>query len=257
MKIIFLGTGTSQGIPVIGCDCPVCLSTDSRDKRLRVSVLISVGERQIGIDAGPDFRQQMLNAQVTDLDAILLTHEHNDHIIGLDDARPFIFRSRQPMPIFCSKRVAGELRNRFAYAFAANPYPGAPSFGINTTDGQRQFMVGDVPVKIIHYLHGKLPVQGYRIGQFAYLTDIKTLPEAELQHLQNLDILVISALHQKPHHSHVSLTEALELIDRIKPKQAYLTHLSHQMGKHAEVSAMLPPRISIAYDGLELSLPDQ
>ena len=208
------------------------------------------------IDAGPDFRQQMLNAQVSDLDAILLTHEHNDHIIGLDDVRPFIFRSMRAMPLYCSGRVAEELRTRFAYAFAKNPYPGAPSFEVSVTDGLRQFKIGDTVIRIIHYLHGKLPVQGYRIGGLAYLTDIKTLPETELTHLQNLDILIISALHQNPHHSHVSLAGALELVSRIKPKQAYLTHLSHQMGTHADVSKLLPTGVDIAYDGLKLSLMD-
>ncbi|MEL6655162.1 MAG: MBL fold metallo-hydrolase [Bacteroidota bacterium] len=254
MKIIFLGTGTSQGIPVIGCDCTVCQSKDPRDKRLRVSVLIRLDQQNIVIDAGPDFRQQMLKAQVTDLDAILLTHEHNDHIIGLDDARPFIFRSMRPMPIYCSGRVAQELRTRFAYAFAENPYPGAPSFELHITDHQRQFEIGSTSIQLIHYLHGKLPVQGYRIGGFAYITDIKTISEAELAYLQDLDILVISALHRNPHHSHVSLEESLALIDRIQPKQAYLIHLSHQMGTHAEVSTLLPTGVDIAYDGLELSL---
>lgn len=257
MKITFLGTGTSQGIPVIGCDCSVCQSDDDRDQRLRVSILIETGGTSIVVDAGPDFRQQMLRSGTTDLDAILLTHEHNDHIIGLDDVRPFIFRSKLPMPIYCSERVAQELRHRFAYAFEEDPYPGAPRFELSTTDGQQQLRVGGVPVEIIHYLHGGLPVQGYRIGNFAYLTDIKTIADAELDNLLGLDVLVISALHKKPHHSHANLEEALAIIKRIGPAQAYLTHLSHQMGKHADVESLLPTSIQIAYDGLELSLPQQ
>jgi phosphoribosyl 1,2-cyclic phosphate phosphodiesterase len=256
MEIIFLGTGTSQGIPVIGCPCYVCQSADSRDKRLRVAVLLRKGAQQIVIDAGPDFRQQMLRAGVTELSAILLTHEHNDHIIGLDDVRPFIFRQLQPMPIYCDKRVAGELQERFAYAFAENPYPGAPRFDLHLTNQQEDFQIGDFDLRIIRYLHGRLPIQGYRIGDFAYLTDIKSIAEEELKKLDNLHTLVISALHLEEHHSHLSLTEALGLIERIKPQQAYLTHLSHKMGTHEEVEQQLPGNIRIAYDQLILSLDD-
>ncbi|WP_367392472.1 MBL fold metallo-hydrolase [Lewinella sp. LCG006] len=254
MEIIFLGTGTSQGIPVIGCPCAVCQSTDPRDQRLRVAILLRKGEQQIVIDAGPDFRQQMLRANVTELNAVLLTHEHNDHIIGLDDVRPFIFRQLTPMPIYCDKRVAGELRARFAYAFAENPYPGAPRFELHLTNEKEHIQIGHFNIQIIRYLHGLLPIQGYRIGNFAYLTDIKSIAEEELKKLDNLDLLVISALHREEHHSHLSLTQAIGLIERIKPKRAYLTHLSHQMGNHQEVEQQLPPNIRIAYDQLTLSL---
>ena len=256
IKITILGTGTSQGIPAIGCDCSVCLSDDPRDKRLRVAVHIQAHGKSIVIDAGPDFRQQMLRAGIRAIDAILLTHEHNDHIIGLDDVRPFIFRMERAMPIYSSERVAKALQSRFAYAFDQDPYPGAPSFELISTEGDLDLTIDDLRVDIIHYLHGKLPVQGYRVGNFAYLTDIKTLPKASLEQLRGLDALVISALHQHPHHSHANLQEALDMIDRIQPAKAYLTHLSHKMGRHAEVEALLPPNVSIAYDGLELSIPD-
>jgi phosphoribosyl 1,2-cyclic phosphate phosphodiesterase len=254
MEIIFLGTGTSQGIPVIGCSCAVCQSTDQRDKRLRVAVLLRKENQQIVIDAGPDFRQQMLRADVAELSAVLLTHEHNDHIIGLDDVRPFIFRQLTPMPIYCDKRVAGELRARFAYAFAKNPYPGAPRFDLHPTNQQESIQIGDFDIRIIRYLHGRLPIQGYRVGDFAYLTDIKSINEEEIKKLDNLHTLVVSALHREEHHSHLSLTEAIDLIERIKPRQAFLTHLSHKMGTHQEVEQQLPPNIRIAYDQLALSL---
>ncbi|MGH1434723.1 MAG: MBL fold metallo-hydrolase [Lewinella sp.] len=254
MEIIFLGTGTSQGIPVIGCSCSVCQSTDPRDNRLRVAVLLRKGNQQIVIDAGPDFRQQMLRARVTDLNAVLLTHEHNDHIIGLDDVRPFIFRQLTPMPIYCDERVAGELRERFAYAFAEDPYPGAPRFELHPTNQKELIQIGDFDIGIIRYLHGRLPIQGYRIGNFAYLTDIKRITDKELEKLDNLQILVISALHHEDHHSHLKLKEALALIKRINPQQAYLTHLSHKMGTHQEVEKLLPKNVCIAYDQLALSL---
>lgn len=256
MEIIFLGTGTSQGIPVIGCPCAVCQSADPRDNRLRVAVLLRQGTEQIVIDAGPDFRQQMLRAGVTELDAILLTHEHNDHIIGLDDVRPFIFRQLSPMPIYCDQRVAGELRKRFAYAFAENPYPGAPRFDLHLTQQKERIQIGNFDIQIIRYLHGQLPIQGYRIGNFAYLTDIKSIGEEELKKLDNLHTLVISALHREEHHSHLSLAQAVALIEQIKPRWAYLTHLSHQMGTHHDVAQHLPPNIRIAYDQLVLSLND-
>jgi phosphoribosyl 1,2-cyclic phosphate phosphodiesterase len=250
MKITILGSGTSQGIPVIGCSCEVCQSPDSRDQRLRVSVLLAHEGYHVVIDAGPDFRQQMLRAQVTDLDAILLTHEHNDHIIGLDDVRPFNFKRHQAMPIYCSARVAGELEKRFPYAFAANPYPGAPSFDLRTVRTETAFACGPLTVQPVAYLHGDLPVLGYRVGGFAYLTDIKTIRPAEIDKVRGVDTLVISALHHERHHSHANLTEALALIEAIQPTHAYLTHLSHRMGCHAAVEALLPPGVKIAYDGL-------
>lgn len=252
MKITFLGTGTSQGIPVIGCQCAVCTSEDERDQRLRVAIAIDHQGKTIVIDAGPDFRQQMLRANITELEAILLTHEHNDHIIGLDDVRSYIFRQQRPMDIYCSERVANALRERFDYAFAKNPYPGAPSFKVHTITDETVFALIGLRIEVIPYLHGRLPVQGFRLNDFAYLTDIKTIEPAAIESVRGVDTLVISALHRMPHHSHVNLEEALAIIEKIEPKQAYLTHLSHWMGAHEEVSAILPANVAIAYDGLQL-----
>lgn len=252
MKVTILGSGTSQGVPVIGCRCPVCVSADPRDNRLRVSILIQTGAMNIAVDAGPDFRQQMLRAGVTALDAVLLTHEHNDHIIGLDDVRPFIFSQHRAMHLFCSQQVEAELRQRFAYAFAEDPYPGAPRFQLYEIKENTPFEVAALSVLPIHYWHGTLPVTGFRIGNFAYLTDIKTIDNAELAKLRGLHTLVISALQHEPHHSHASLAEALTLISYIRPERAFLTHISHRMGLHAAVEATLPPNVHIAYDGLVL-----
>jgi phosphoribosyl 1,2-cyclic phosphate phosphodiesterase len=252
MKVTILGSGTSQGVPVIGCGCLVCTSADPRDARLRVSILLQAGAGCVVVDAGPDFRQQMLRAGVTTLDAILLTHEHNDHIIGLDDVRPFIFSQQRAMHLFCSAQVEGELRQRFAYAFADSPYPGAPTFQLSEIVANTPFEVAGMAVVPIQYWHGTLPVTGFRIGGFAYLTDIKTIPDEEVAKLAGLNTLVISALHHEPHHSHANLTEALAIIARIAPQRAYLTHISHRMGLHTEVEPTLPPNIHLAYDGLEI-----
>lgn len=252
MKIRFLGTGTSQGIPVIGCECPVCISDDPRDERLRCAILLKINKQHLVIDIGPDFRQQMLRAKINRLDAILLTHEHNDHIIGMDDVRPFNFFSRKDMPVYARSRVQEDLKKRFPYIFSDHPYPGAPSVILQNIDTNDPFQIGDTTIIPIDALHGKLPVLGFRIGNFTYLTDIKTIKDSELAKIKGTELLVISALHQHQHHSHLNLNEALEIIQKIKPTQAYLTHLSHKMGSHKSVEALLPPNVSIAYDNLEI-----
>jgi len=252
LKIRFLGTGTSQGIPVIGCDCSVCTSADPRDERLRCAVLLKINNQHLVIDIGPDFRQQMLRAKINRLDAILITHEHNDHIIGVDDVRPFNFRSRKEMPVYARLSVQEDLKKRFPYVFSDQPYPGAPSVVLKDIQVDTTFQIGDTSIIPIDVLHGKLPVFGFRIGNFTYLTDIKTITDAELAKIKGTELLVISALHQRGHHSHLNLTEALDLIQKIKPTRAYLTHLSHKMGLHKEVEASLPPNVLIAYDNLEI-----
>ncbi len=254
MQITFLGTGTSQGIPVIGCDCEVCRSTDPRDKRLRTSILVTIDDVNIGVDAGPDFRQQMLNNQVQHLDAILLTHEHNDHIIGLDDVRPFNFKSGEDMPIYCAERVAKELRMRFAYAFDINPYPGAPRFLLKPISAEQPFKVKHTQVFPFQFLHGKMPVLGFRFGDFVYITDAKTVSEETVALIRGAEVLVVNALHREPHHSHFNLDEAIAFIERVQPRKAFLTHMSHRMGLSRDIEEELPSHISLAHDGLKINL---
>lgn len=254
MKITFLGTGTSQGVPVIGCSCEVCQSSDPRDNRLRASILVSKEDINIAVDCGPDFRQQMLRAGVAHLNAVLLTHEHNDHVIGMDDVRPFNFKSGRNMPIYATALVQQKIKDRFSYVFAANPYPGAPRLELHTIEKEKPFWVNGVSVKPIEVLHGRLPVLGFRFGNFAYITDAKTITATERAKLEGVETLVLNALHQNIHHSHLNLSEALEWIKAIEPKKAYLLHLSHRMGRHKEISAQLPDNVFLAYDGLVLEL---
>lgn len=253
MKITVLGTGTSQGVPVIGCECEVCQSDNPKDKRLRVSIMVETQGKAIVVDIGPDFRQQMLRANVKKIDAILLTHEHTDHVIGLDDVRPFNFRYEMDMPVYGEKRVLDVIRTkRFAYIFEAHPYPGVPRVLLNEIDEHSLFEVEGIKVTPIRHLHKYLPVLGFRFGDFTYLTDIKTISDEELEKVKGTKYLLISALRKREHLSHLSLGEALELIEKIQPQQAWLTHLSHEMGKHEEVSKELPDNVAIAYDGLEI-----
>jgi phosphoribosyl 1,2-cyclic phosphate phosphodiesterase len=254
LKLRFLGTGTSQGVPVIGCACEVCRSLDPRDNRTRVAVLVSQEDTNIVVDVGPDFRQQMLRENVTTLDAVLLTHEHNDHVIGIDDLRPFNFRQGFDMPIYTSLRVLEDLKQRFAYTFAERLYPGAPRFDWNIIDENSVFYVNNIKIQAIGILHGELPILGFRFGDIAYCTDVKTISTTELEKLKNLKVLVISALHHFEHHSHLNVAEALAIIDYLKPERAYLTHMSHHIGKAEDVNSQLPPNVMLAYDGLEIKL---
>lgn len=253
MKITFLGTGTSQGIPVIGCECPVCQSTNEKDKRLRTSIMVETNEKTIVIDTGPDFRQQMLRAKVKKVDAVLLTHEHNDHVIGLDDVRPFNFRYEMDMPVYGEQRVLDSVKSRFDYIFSSN-YPGLPRVLLHPISKANAFQLFNIPIVPIEVLHYKLPVLGYRFGKFTYITDIKTISETELEKVKGTEILVLGALQKQQHLSHLTLDEALSLIERIQPKQAFLLHLSHRMGQHDEVEKELPSNVRIAYDGLTLEV---
>ena len=255
LKITFLGTGTSQGIPVIGSKHPVCLSPDPRDKRLRVSVMVEPDDGRVYVlDCGPDFRQQMLRHNVQRLDGILFTHEHADHTAGIDDIRPFFFRQGD-IPIFAHPRVVDSLRRRFDYIFAdENRYPGAPAVAVHTVEKGTSFRLGSHWVIPIDARHNRLQVFGYRIGDFAYLTDVKTVQPEEMQRLEGVEVLVVNALRQEAHHSHFNLEEALEFIRQVRPARAYLTHISHTMGFHAEVEAGLPENVHLAYDDLTLTI---
>jgi len=253
LEVIFLGTGTSQGIPIIGSDHPVCLSDNSKDKRLRVSILISWNNLNILIDCGPDFRQQMLANDIEKLDAIFYTHEHNDHTAGLDDIRPFFFRQGD-IPVYAHNRVLSALRKRFDYIFASeNKYPGAPGV-IEHEIENKAFNYNGLTVTPVEFMHNRLQVFGFRIEDFAYLTDIKSIEDKEAEKLGDLEVLVVSALRVEPHHSHFNLEEALEFIEKIKPKKAYLTHISHMLGFHEEVEKTLPENVFLAYDNLKITV---
>ncbi len=257
MTLTFLGTGTSQGVPVIGCRCAVCRSIDFRDQRLRVAVHIAVGGHSLLIDAGPDFRQQMLRADVRRLDAILLTHEHKDHTAGLDDIRAYNFAQNRAMPLWAEARVLAQVRQEFAYIFAANKYPGTPSIEQHEIDPGVTFSpVTGVSVTPVRVLHHRLPVVGFRIGDFAYVTDANAIAPEELDKLRGCDTLVLNALRHEPHISHYSLREAVAVLEDLAPRRAYLTHISHLLGLHREVDPTLPSFIRLAYDGLTLTLPD-
>lgn len=253
MKITFLGTGTSQGIPVIGSSHPVCLSSNPKDKRLRVSVLIEWDNYVYVIDCGPDFRQQMLNAKCTKLDGIVFTHEHADHTAGLDDIRPFYFKQGD-IPVYAHKRVIKALEDRFEYIFETeNKYAGAP--GVTTHQIENKpFTLGGINVIPINGMHYKLQVFGFRLNDFAYLTDMKTVEDKEIEKLKGVKVLVVNALREEQHVSHFNLDEALAFIDKVKPEKAYLTHISHLLGFHDEVQQRLPKNVFLAYDNLQITL---
>ena len=253
MKVTILGTGTSQGVPVIGCKCAVCRSEDVKDKRLRSAIMLEDGNTRIVVDVGPDFRQQMLHHSVDNLDAILLTHEHADHIFGLDDIRSFNWLQKSPMDIYCEQRVQESLRNIFNYVFAENKMPGIPQMNLINLQNEK-FRIASIDITPIRLLHQFLPVFGFRFDRFAYLTDFNVIEEQELEKLYGIDTLVICALRKSPHVSHLNLSGALELIKRIAPRKAYFTHLSHEIGKHRDLLTELPPNIEPAYDGLMLEI---
>lgn len=253
MKVTFLGTGTSQGVPVIACDCDVCRSVDFRDKRLRTSALIEVDGKNIVIDTGPDFRQQMLREKVSQLDAVVFTHEHKDHVAGLDDVRSFNFHQKKDMPVYARKQVLNALEREFAYAFAPVKYPGVPRINLNEIYNS-EFYIGDLKVLPVEVFHYKMPVFGFRISDFAYITDANRIENIEKLKLKNLDVLVLNALQKEDHISHFTLSQALELIEELNPKKAYLTHISHRLGKHADVTIDLPDNVALAYDGLSLEI---
>ena len=253
MRVKILGTGTSQGVPVIACNCKVCQSTDPNDKRLRAAALIEVNDVTIVIDAGPDFRQQMLREKVSDVDAILITHEHRDHIAGLDDVRAFNFMNQKPVDIYAEPRVQEAIKSDFSYSFEDKKYPGVPQ--INLFDlTEESFHIKGVKITPIRVFHYKLPVFGFRIGDFAYITDANYISEEEKKKLHGIKYLVINALRKQKHISHYSLAESIEIIKQLSPKRAYITHISHQMGLHHDINEELPHGISLAYDGLRFDV---
>lgn len=254
MRIKFLGTGTSQGVPVIACSCQVCRSSDTRDNRLRSSILVSEGDTNIVVDTGPDFRQQALRCKLDHLTAALITHEHNDHIIGLDDIRPFNFMTRQELNVYARPKVGEEIKNRFAYVFSKKPYPGAPKVNLRSFENNQAFKVGQVRVLPMEVMHGKMPVTGFVFDRVAYVTDCKEISDDQKAYLQGMDVLILNALHKDEHYSHLNLDEAVDLALELRVKKCYLTHISHKMGLHAEVDQELPEHISLAYDDLEIEV---
>lgn len=254
LRVIFLGTGTSQGIPVIGSAHPVCLSDDPKDKRLRVSVLLSWDDYNYVIDCGPDFREQMLRHKVNRLDGILYTHEHSDHTAGLDDIRPFFFKQGD-IPIHAHKRVVKSLKKRFGYIInEKDKYPGAPSVNIHLVKNDEPFLIGNKTVVPVNVHHNRLQVFGYRVGDFTYLTDVKSIEDKEIEKIKNCSVLVVNALRKEPHHSHFNLEEALDFVKRVNPKHAYFTHISHLLGFHEEVEKTLPENVHLAYDNLTITV---
>ncbi len=249
MAVTILGSGTSKGVPEIGCKCRVCMSEDSLDKRLRASALVETAGMRILIDPSPDLREQALKNEIDDIDAVLITHSHYDHVGGVDDLRPFC--SAGPLPLYLRKDVDGDLRRRLDYCFREHPYPGVPTFDMNIVD-DKPFYINGLKVIPIEVFHGKLPILGYRIGNFAYVTDAKTISESEKMKLEGLDVLVLNALREKEHFAHLSLKEALELIEELKPGKTYLTHFNHEIGRHHEIEAKLPSNVHPAYDGLKI-----
>ncbi len=252
LTLTLLGTGTSQGVPVIACKCAVCQSSDPRDKRLRASALLSCGGKNLMIDTGPDFREQMLRERVETVEAVLITHEHYDHTAGLDDVRPFCSKQQMDMPIYCLPRVAADLRSRYAYAFSG--YPGAPRLDIREVNFGDTLRFAGHDIELVEVTHGKLPILGFRVGDLAYLTDVKTLPARTQVQCEGLKTVVMSALHHAGTHSHLSLDEALVYLERLRPERGVLMHFSHRMGTVANLNAELPAGVTCSYDGMRLAV---
>ncbi len=253
MIVTFLGTGTSQGVPVIACDCEVCKSLNLKDNRLRSSILIESEEKTIIVDTGPDFRQQMLRENVQKLDAVVFTHAHKDHIAGLDDIRAFNFKQKAAIDIFATEAVQDALRREFYYIFSEYKYLGIPQINFKTIHNQN-FIIGDIDIKPIEVMHFKLPVLGFRIKDFTYITDAKTISESELEKIKGSKTLVINALQREKHISHFTLEEAIAFAQKISAEKTYFTHISHKLGKHEDVMKELPQNIELAYDGLKISI---
>lgn len=255
MKVVFLGSGTSQGVPVITCKCEVCKSEDRRDNRLRSSVLVEIGKTTFVIDAGPDFRQQMLREKVMRLDAILLTHSHKDHMGGLDDVRAFNYNQMNSMDVYADDFTASVVKSDFAYAFAEEKYPGVPKMSVHIFDNA-PFTACGIEVVPIKATHMNTRVWGFRIGKFAYLTDVSKIDDEEKQKLLGLDVLIVNALRIEKHYSHFNLEEAIALVKEVSPKKAYFSHISHNMGLYAIVNPTLPPNMALGYDGLAIEIED-
>lgn len=254
MKVTFLGTGTSQGVPVIACACKVCSSDNKKDKRLRSSILIESDNTNIVIDTGPDFRYQMLRQGVQKLDGVVFTHEHKDHIAGLDDIRAFNYKQQEAMDLYATESVQHSLKREFYYVFAEFKYPGIPQLNLHSISKDEAFTIGDIDLTPIEVLHYKLPVLGFRIKDFTYITDAKTISDEELEKVKGTKTLVLNALQKQTHISHLTFDEAIALAEKIKPERTFFTHISHRMGLHAEISRELPSNIYLAYDGLQISI---
>ena len=252
LQITFLGTGTSSGVPMIACSCPVCTSGDPKDERFRSSILVQSDTTTIVVDTTPDFRSQMLREKVKSLDAVLLTHPHKDHIAGLDDIKAFNYFHQQPMKVFANELTQAALKREFSYIFSEHKYPGIPDINLHDI-GQDTLMIGDIPVTPILVWHLKMPVQGFRFGPFTYITDANRIDDGEKEKIKGSSCMVLNALRQEKHISHFSLSEAIDLVQELKVPQAYFTHISHQLGKYADVNPALPKGIQLAYDGLKVN----